>query len=73
MEYKMKNGRIMMEAVFSMFTKMLTALTTLGCLILTGWSLFTNHSPLLTFAMLILAGVSGFFTYVDIKNTFTGT
>lgn len=59
-----------MEKFGLILTKVLTALTTIGCLFLFGWSLITGQLAILTVVSFLLSCVMGFFTYIDIKNTF---
>lgn len=59
-----------MEKFGLILVKVLTAMTTAGCLALGVWSLFTGQLFILTLVSFLLAGISGFFTYVDVKNTF---
>ena len=52
----------------SILTKVLTALTFLGCATLTVWSLLIGLPFIMPFVCFLLTAVMGFFTYVDIKN-----
>jgi len=49
-------------------TKVLTALTALGCGVITVWSLIAGAPFILPSVSFLLFLVMGFFTYVDVKN-----
>ncbi len=49
-------------------TKVLTALTCLGCATLTVWSLVIGLPIVMSIVCFLLTAVTGFFTYVDLKN-----